>query len=86
MIERSFAKGGHRAVEAKIARLDQHTDAFELVGGRLPSLTSPNGFWHCSPNVDHDIAYYFSALAEFMCQSDVAQPQASSHRVDQPVA
>jgi hypothetical protein len=26
-----------RAVEAKIARFDQHTDAFELVGGRFGS-------------------------------------------------
>ena len=39
-----------------------------------------------SPNIQDDIAYYFTALAEFMCQGDVVQWQASSHRVDQPVA
>jgi hypothetical protein len=39
-----------------------------------------------SPNTEDDIAYYFSALAEFMCQGDVVQWQASSHRVDQAVA
>jgi len=35
-----------------------------------------------SPNTEDDIAYYFSALAEFMCQGDVAQRQASANRVD----
>ena len=39
-----------------------------------------------SPNTEDDIAYHFSALAEFMCQGDVVQWQASSHRVDQAVA
>jgi hypothetical protein len=39
-----------------------------------------------SPNTEDDIAYYFSALAEFMCQGDVVQWQASSHRVDQALA
>jgi len=35
-----------------------------------------------SPYIEDDIAQYFSALAEFMCQGDVAQRQASSNRVD----
>ena len=39
-----------------------------------------------SPDIEHNIAYYFSALAEFMCQGHVAQRQAPSHRVDQPIA
>ena len=39
-----------------------------------------------SPNTEDDIAYYFSALAELMCQGDVVQWQASSDRVDQAVA
>ena len=38
-----------------------------------------------SPNTEDDIAYYFSALAEFMCQGDVVQWQASSHCMHQPV-
>ncbi len=39
-----------------------------------------------SPYIEDDIAQDFSALAEFMCQCDLAQRQASSHRMDQPVA
>jgi hypothetical protein len=47
---------------------------------------SRRGLWHQSPYIEDDIAQYFSALAEFMCQGGVTQRQASSHRVDQPVA
>jgi hypothetical protein len=38
--------------------------------------------WHRSPYIEDDIAQYFSALAEFMCQGDVAQWQALSNRVN----
>ncbi len=35
--------------------------------------------------IKHNIAQYFSAFAEFMCQGDIAQRQASCHRVDEAV-
>ena len=51
------------------------------------SQTSPHIMSYIgAPNIEDDIAYYFSALAEFMCQGDVSQWQAASDRVGQPVA
>jgi hypothetical protein len=43
---------------------------------------SKTGLWHTSPYIEDDIAQYLATLAELMCQSDVAQRQAPSHRVD----